>query len=382
MSETLTPPQRMDWPSVPEIIWNGQPYLYFCGTGYLGLQNDPRVLQAASDATQLGLHACTTRAGWGTTPYHTYVEDQLRDFTGFAEALYLPTGFGAVRAALQMLKATSSLPDFQFILKSMHPAGREAARDLLPEYPIEIGLDLEDLDDLPDGATVLLMADGVLPISGKSPDFSRIPGLLNRGMKITLIVDDAHGFGVLGNGGRGTLDAHNLTSVISKNGSCPLKKHPSLRIYYCGTLSKAAGGYGGFVASSDGFDRSAVPLYTGTTPLPNPIAAATARALTILTSEPEHLANLRRNITCFSDGLRSIGLTPPPENIPVWSVSFSDMESAQAVWQSLAGQGILCQIFPAYSDATGPCIRVALFASHTKTHITRLIDALSKAPII
>jgi 7-keto-8-aminopelargonate synthetase-like enzyme len=370
----------MTWPPVPEISWDGRPFLYFCGTGYLGLQTHGEVIEAGRRAMACGLHTATSRSGWGSTSDHEGIEKRLMDFTGYRECLYLPTGFLSVKTALDLLRPDVTDLCGVIMTANLHPAGREAVRstglpvrEIDPDFSQLEGKLFRDRDDRP----VIVVADGVFPISGAGPMWDRLEPILESGRPVILIVDDAHGFGVLGTHGLGSL---NHCGWIPGGPFEPAQcRFSNLRVFHCGTLSKAIGGYGGFVLTNDQVNRRDSCVYTGTTPSPAPVAAATRMALKIFTASPEIHQSLQNNISYFKKRMTECGIATGALPVPIWSRSFDDTAKALQFWRAMAGKGILCQYFPSYSDASRPSIRMALFATHKRSHIDRLVAAIQCA---
>lgn len=345
----------------------------------MGLQNHPSVLSALAGTRDLGLHPATTRAGWGTTQVHERVEILLRQWLGYPHILTVPSGYLSVRTALELHLGCHGMPDAVFAMDNLHSAGRHALLGVpVPVIPVQPDLS-NLLKSVHSGEfqRILLVADGVFPISGGSPHLETLCRNLPDNLEATLILDDAHGIGVTGSLGRGTLDRTGFTS--NKEPGRIQENFPHIRHYYCGTLSKALGGYGGFIATNEPIHPGHSAVYNGTTPLPTPIAAANAAAIECVMNDGRLLESLDGNRRRFFESLRAEGIEVPQDVAPIWSRVFEDMDSALHYWRRMEDRGVLCQLFPGYSDVARPCVRVALFATHLANHLDRLLTAVIAA---
>src|SRR5689334_11258290 len=213
---TSAPPAPTRWfmqsPPGAETVLNGRRYLYFDGTGYLGLQGHPDVIAAERAAVDLyGVHTATSRNGYGTAPPHDEVERRAAEFLGAEAALYLVTGYGvnfAIAAAL------SPVVDFCVMDETAHDCLREAARWLenLKSPPVkfrhrDVGHAAEMLrEHCRPGWRPLLMADGLFPMSGSISPLEEYVEVLKKYEGSMLLVDDAHGVAAVGESGKGSLE--------------------------------------------------------------------------------------------------------------------------------------------------------------------------------
>jgi glycine C-acetyltransferase/8-amino-7-oxononanoate synthase len=191
-------------------------------------------------------------------------------------------------------------------------------------------------------------------------------------------VDDAHGFGVLGESGRGTLEhcgldaAVNLTGEESADGAAPALLH-------CATLSKAAGGQGGFVAGSQRFIERArrSGYFAAATPPAAPVAAATARGLALMQEQPELRAQLRANVAHARASLRRSGLPVEDSPVPIIGLHPGDRHTMARIQQSMMQRGIAIAYIPHYSDTSSEgALRIAIFATHNTAMIDQMTEAL------
>jgi 8-amino-7-oxononanoate synthase len=361
--------QRFDGPPGPEVRIDDQPFLYFGGTGYLGIQSRPELAAAADLAfRRYGIHPATSRSGFGETHPLLEAEAAAAGFFGVDECWLLPTGW-AVGAAL--MDAHRSRVDRLFLDIDAHYALREAAR--ASGRPI---VDFDHLD--PDAlrsridATLLgnerpvVLTDGVFPVSGRIAPLDAYLDVLAGYDDPLLLVDDAHGVGVVGPDGHGTVAAFGLSR--------------DERVRFGGTASKALGGYGGLLP---GTTRRVEELkercrwFEGSTPLPTPIAAATAAALRIARDEPQLRAALGERTQRLRGGLRDLGLTVEDLPTPIVPLVLSDADAMRRLAIRLRQAGILVPYLPRYAGiGSDGALRIAVFATHTTEQIDRLLEVL------
>lgn len=222
---------------------------------------------------------------------------------------------------------------------------------------------------------MLVATDGVFPMSGAIAPLAAYADLLRDRPGAVLLVDDAHGLGVLGAHGRGALEHHGLWPPPA--GATP-------RVLLAATLSKALGGFGGLIAgSASDVDaaRRASHWFEGASAPPIPVAAAAAAALRIAQAEPALRDRLRSNAQRLRAGLHALGLDVDPD-APTPQVSFThrDAPAMSGLAERLRATGLLVPYFPSYSGL-GPAgaLRIAVFATHSDAHIDRLLAALRAA---
>jgi 7-keto-8-aminopelargonate synthetase-like enzyme len=228
-----------------------------------------------------------------------------------------------------------------------------------------------------------------------------------------VLVDDAHGAGVLGAAGRGTLDYFGLTAGLDGeepsigsgagrignpsygqrigNPSSPGADLPDglpirptgVQLFFSATLSKALGGFGGVLPLDHGLlerIRARSHHYQGASAPPVPVAAASAKALEIVRTRPELRSTLAQNVRAVKDGLRRLGLAIDDTPVPIVPLSLSTAENMQRIHRELAADGIMVPYLSAYSGlGPGGALRLAVFATHTPAMIAQLLDVLARA---
>jgi 7-keto-8-aminopelargonate synthetase-like enzyme len=358
----------MESPPGAETVLDGRPYLYFGGTGYFGLHGHPAVIRAGVRAFhRYGTHSATSRSGFGSNPSLLEVEARLREFFREDDAAYFGSGYFG---SLVLAQGLADRYDAVFVDEHAHFCIRDTASSPgKPVFPFR-HRDPEDLAKklkkrLKAGRRPFLLTDGVFPIYGRiAPVPEYAEAIAGYGGLIGL--DDAHGVGVLGANGRGTLEHFGM-------------KAPNL--YFAGTLSKAFGGYGGFVVGKKSFTgriRSAVGSYVGSTPTPTPIAAATAKGIEILLRHPEMRDRLRLNTASLKKGLRSLGIEADDTPVPVVAWSLRTEKEMRGIQKGLMRRGIAVPYLKYVGAPASGVLRVTVFSTHTAAQIRRLLEELAR----
>jgi 7-keto-8-aminopelargonate synthetase-like enzyme len=375
----------MQSPPGAETVIDGRRYTYFVGTGYLGLQGHPRVIRAAAEAAQqYGIGSATSRAGFGDTPPLLEVERLAANFFCSERAFYYVSGYLGNEILVRMIAAAV---DAVFVDEGSHYCVVEAAHLLGKPVHTFAHLNVDDLagklrKELPPGGRPLVMSDGVFAALGSIAPVTDYRQLLQKYPGSTLLVDDAHALGVLGENGRGTFEHAGLggeginVDLPGGDGS----DAPCLLM--CGTLSKAVGGFGGIVpANATIVDaiRNTSHYYEGASAMPVPVAAATAKALDIVLTQPELRARLHENVRALKAGFGRLGLQTNDTPVPIISLGIGDAANMQRIQRELAEREILIAYRATYSGL-GPegAIRIAVLATHTNQQIDHLLDEMAR----
>lgn len=381
----------MQGPPGPITVVDGRQYLYFAGTGYLGLQGRPEIVAASCEAAeQYGVGSATSRSrtGFGDTPPALLVERRAAAFFGSENSLYLPSGFLCPHVLLDALRETY---DVLFLDADCHSSISSAAGGM--GKPIVHFQHVNPADLLEKlcvhslgGLRPLVATDGVFSASGVLAPLADYCDILRAYPGAALLVDDAHGVGVLGKHGRGLLEHAGLhddqvnahDDGNNGTGGCEDGCGTRPRVYLCASLSKALGGYGGIIPGTYRFIewlRLHSPVYSGATPLPPAVAAATAKGIRIAACEPELRLRLLANAYALKTGLRGMGLAVDDGPAPIAAVCLESAQSMQQMQQDLASSGILIAYLARYPGVPARgALRIAVFATHTETMIDRLLD--------
>jgi glycine C-acetyltransferase/8-amino-7-oxononanoate synthase len=348
---------------------NGREVDYFCGTGYFGLQGHPELLHAVCEYTKkYGIGTATSRFGYGDNPVLLEVEEMAARFFGQEDALYFVSGYLGNAVLLQGLRDNY---DMIFIDEDSHYSVFDGAYTAQKPV-IRFGhLDAQGLSEklkqhLKPRQKPLLICDGVFPVSGEISPLADYISILDEYDDYLLCVDDAHATGVIGEHGKGTLEYFGLTRD---------------RTYTSYTLSKAVGGYGGIVAGKREFIaylRESSEIFHGASPVPTPAAAASVKGLKILTNQPELRRTLWENVAYAKQGLRELGFDIPDTPVPIICLHREDIDPKNVQSQLFeSGIAVLFAAGGSYSSVPeGGAIRIAIFSTHTREQIDRLVDTI------
>lgn len=353
-----------------ETIINGKPYLYFAGTGYYGLQGNPQVLQAASEALfKYGIASATSRGGYGNNPPTKLVEQLAARYFGTEDAFYYVSGYVGNSILADYLRDRF---DIAFVDQAAHYSVYDGLR--LAGRPIIqfAHCDAEDLEQklahyLSPGQRPLLMTDAIFPSLGRISPLPEYLRALQAYPGAILCTDDAHATGTIGAQGRGIFEYFELPSE-------------PVQLYFSTTLSKAIGGQGGVIVGSHDFIsdlKRNSHYYNGASQPSVPVAAATAKSLELVLEQPSIRENLWANVAYARKGIRALGLSIEESIVPIISLELDKAERMQAIQQGLFDRGIAIAYQRAYTGI-GPegLLRIAIFSTHTHAMIDRLIAEL------
>jgi 7-keto-8-aminopelargonate synthetase-like enzyme len=368
------PPRVIESPPGPYTVVDGRRYLYFMGTGYLGLQGHPQVIRAVcAAARQYGTGPATTRAGIGNTRPVLEVERRAAELFAAEDAFYFASGYAAGSI---LVAALAGRFDAVFIDELSHYSLLQAAAGAgRPLFRFRHA-DAEDLRAtlqarLQAGQRPLVMSDGVFSARGRIAPLADYHRLLQDYPGGSLLVDDAHAVGVLGPHGRGTLEYAGLGEEVNRD--APGR-------FLCGTLSKAIGGYGGILPGTHPLVeriKATSHWYDGASSPPPPLAAGTAKALELVLADPGLRRRLWENVARLKGGLRHMGLPADDTPAPVICLELGRGDNMRRMQRELQERGIWIAYMAAYSGL-GPegALRLAVFANHTTAMIEELLDHL------
>lgn len=348
----------------------------FCSNDYLGLAHEPRVASAMADAArQLGAGSGASHLISGHGAEHEALEQELAEFTGRERALVFSTGY---MANMGVLAALADRRDTLIADELNHASLIDAARLVRSSKNHryahgDANTAATLLDSLGPGAAaddagVFVITDGVFSMDG---DLAPLPALAAAAAKhqAWLVVDDAHGIGVVGKTGRGSceffgMDARSVQVLI-------------------GTFGKALGTFGAFVAGDADIIELLVQRarsYIYTTALPPAVAAATRTALKIVRDEPSRRERLQETIVQFREGARVRGLQLLDSTTPIQPLVLGSAEAALEASAELAAAGYrVTAIRPPTVPAGTSRLRITLSSAHTATQVDGLLAALEAA---
>ena len=359
----------LDSPPGAEIRLGDETLLSFCSNDYLGLANDPRIVTAfQAGAERYGVGAGASHLVSGHSRAHHALEEELADFVGAERALLFSTGY---MANLGVVGALVDRHDVVFEDRLNHASLIDAARLTRAKVMRYPHADVAHLAELlaRAGRPGLITTDAVFSMDG---DIAPLAGLRRLAMKYEarLLADDAHGIGVLGQTGRGTLEHLGL----------PLASP----LILMGTLGKAFGVFGAFVAGEAALIETLIQrarTYIYTTALPPAVAEAVRASLRIVRDEGWRRERLRALVMQFRAGAETLGLTLATSPTPIQPVILGAAATALAASRHLRARGILV---PAIRPPTVPegsaRLRITFSAAHEPAHVERLLQALAELP--
>jgi 7-keto-8-aminopelargonate synthetase-like enzyme len=368
----------MESPPGAHTIIDGRRYLYFAGTSYFALHGHPEVIEAGIAALRKhGVHSATSRAGFGTIAPVLEVERRAAEFFATDAAFYFPSGYSSNHILIQAL---ADKVDAVFVEDTAHFSVTEAAKvPGLPCHPFRS----HDPDDLARqlgrhlgaGARPLVMGDAIVPPTGALAPVPDYLSALSRSAPGVLLLDDAHGFGVLGEHGRGTFEHFDLwdqTNVV--------REDKGIALAAGGTTAKALGGFGGIIPGSVAFiaqARRASHYFDGGSAPAAAAAGSTAKALELIARDPSFRLRVRENAAQLREGLRALGLEVNDSPAAQAGVVIGDAANMQRLHAALKERDILVPYVGAYSGI-GPegLMRFAVSSAHTPDMIAHLLDTL------
>ena len=357
----------LDSPQGARVRVDGRELVNFSSNDYLGLANDPRLREAAHRAIDaFGTGAGASALVSGHMRVHHEAEQRFAEFSRLPRALLFGSGYAA---NLGILAALGDRDTHIFSDELNHAClidGARLSRAHVSVYPHA------DLGSLAEGlaasksAVKIVATDAVFSMDGDVAPVPQLVELCER-HDAWLVLDDAHGVGVLGSSGRGTLEHFNVRSA---------------RIVYMATLGKALGGYGAFVASEPEtiewlVQRARTYIYS--TALPPMAAAVAIQALELVAADTSLLASLRARIADFQRAATKSGLVRAATPTAIQPIVLGSAQGALDASAGLAERGFLV---PAIRPPTVPegtsRLRVSLSAAHTRADVEALVGALAQ----
>ncbi|MBO0369426.1 8-amino-7-oxononanoate synthase [Pseudomonas shirazensis] len=350
----------------PQVVVDGQPLLAFCNNDYLGLANHPEVIAAwRAGAERWGVGGGASHLVIGHSTPHHQLEEALAELTGRPRALLFSTGYMANLGAITALvgQGDTVLQD-----RLNHASLLDGGLLSGARFNRYLHNDVQSLASRLQRATgnTLVVTDGVFSMDG---DLADLPALAAtaRAANAWLMVDDAHGLGTLGANGGGIVEHFGLG----------LEQVPVL----IGTLGKACGTAGAFVAGSDDLIEALVQFarpYIYTTSQPPALACATLKSLQLLRDESWRREQLAALIRQFREGAEQIGLQLMDSQTPIQPILIGDSGRAVRLSQMLRERGLLVTaIRPPTVPAGSARLRVTLSAAHTEAQVQLLLNALA-----
>ncbi len=361
----MTTPEPLQQINRTWVRYQRRTLSYFSGCDYFRLASHPAVLKAAHDGlNKFGLNVSASRLTTGNHSLYQALEKQLADFFDAEDALLVASGYGSSLVAAQALAG-----DFSHALVDAraHPALLDAAN--LLDCPV-LRFEHRDPDDFTRAlsrcgraARPMVLTDGMFSHDGSvAPLQAYLERLPKDGL---ILVDDAHGAGVLGKTGQGSLEAEGVSRR---------------RIVQCLTLSKAFGAYGGAILGTRALRKKILGrsrMLIGSTPLPLPLASAALQAVKILRTDKSLRRRLLHNADYVKSALRQAGLALPETPGPIVPLHLPGETEVAALRQKL----LAAKIYPPFIQYPGgPAngyFRFVIASEHTRSQLDNLLGVLT-----
>ena len=353
----------------PRVVIEGKTLLNFAGNDYLGLAQHPALRAAlVRGATEWGVGATASHLLGGHRREHERLERKLAEWTGRDRALLFSTGYMANLAVIgTLLREDDVCVQDKLDHACLIDGARLAGCDLKRYLHGDVDSARRQLQAQPDSAA-LLATDGVFSMDGDMAPLAAL-ATLSKEENAVLYVDDAHGIGVIGDDGCGSVRAAGLTQT-----DAPL---------LMATFGKALGTSGAFVAGAadviDALAQFARP-YIYTTAMPPALAAATGAAIDIARFETWRRDKLRTLIAHFRDGAQRRGIALLASATPIQPVMIGDAAQAMALSRALENSGFYAPAIRPPTVAEGAArLRITLTAAHAESDLEALLDAIAQA---
>lgn len=351
-----------------EVIMEGKRRIMLGSNNYLGLTVQPEIIEAAKQALdQYGTGCSGSRFLNGTLKLHLTLEEELADFVGKEAAMTFSTGF---QSNLGIISALVSRQDYMVCDKENHASIYDACRlsyGKMVRYNHNDMASLEKcLKAIPESAGILIITDGVFSMSGDICKLDEIVALAKKyGARV--MVDDAHGFGVLGNCGRGTADYFGLTDQVD---------------IIMSTFSKSLASLGGFMAADAqviDYARHVSRPFIFSASIPPSNAAAALAALRLLREHPELPKRLAALADYMRAGLTARGIAIRESATPIIPIYTYDAMRTLRINRRLYEEGVYVNCVLPPATPQGECLlRTSLMATHTEALLDEAMDIIAR----
>jgi glycine C-acetyltransferase/8-amino-7-oxononanoate synthase len=359
--------RTIEGPQGPRVRLDGADVLLLCSNNYLGLADHPRVRQAAAEAAErFGAGAGGSRLISGSMSLHRKLEQRLAEFKGSQAALLFGSGYLANTGVVAALAGRDQVV---FSDELNHASIIDGCRLSRAETFVYRHCDLEHLEwglQQAGDRSTLIVTDGVFSMDGDVAPLGELAEIARR-HRCTLVVDDAHGTGALGPGGRGSVAAAGLAGEV----------------IVVGTLGKALGGYGAYVCAPaqtvELLVNAARPFIYSTAP-PPPSVGAALEALSLLSDRPGLVEHLRRNAATLRESLSAEGLEVGRSRSQIIPVVVGDARRATALCERTLEGGVFAQAIrpPTVPDGTSR-LRLTVMANHRDDELRAAARVIGRA---
>lgn len=351
-----------------EVLMNGKKVLMFGSNSYMGLTNHPKVIEAAVEATRkYGTGMAGSPFLNGTLDIHKELEAKLADYIGKEDVMIYSSGF---EVNLGVVSTLTGKEDYIILDEQDHASIIEGRRLAISNYLKYRHNDMKSLEaqlkKCDPQKVKLIVTDSVFSMEG---DVANVPEIvrLAKEYNASVMVDEAHGLGVFGNGGRGVVNHFGLTDDVD---------------LIMGTFSKSLASLGGFIATDKeitNYLRHHSRSYIFTASITPASTAAASAALDIIIAEPERQEHLWKITNYALENFRAMGCEIGHTSTPIIPIFIRDDYKTFRVTRDLLDEGVF--VNPVVTPAVAPqdtLIRYSLMATHTKEQVTRSLEAIEK----
>jgi len=352
----------------PKTTFDHRSVVNLSSNNYLGLTTHPRLRDAAIAATRkYGVGTGSVRTIAGTMDIHMELERRLADFKKTEAVVVFQSGFTANAGTVSSVLGKDDVVISDELNHASIIDGCRLSRAAIKVFPHkDVGAARKILQSLPAAQRKLLITDGVFSMDG---DLGPLPALCNLAEEFgcIMMVDDAHASGVFGKNGRGTVDHFGMHGRVD---------------IQVGTLSKAVGVLGGYVAGTRAlieylYHRARPFLFS--TSHPPAVAAACIAAIDVLMDEPQLIERLWDNTRFFQSGLKQLGFDTGASEGPITPVIVGDGALAMTLSDQLFQAGVFAQGLAFPTVAVGKArVRTIVTATHTRDELQFALDAFDK----
>ena len=351
-----------------QLAVEGRSLHNFCSNDYLGLASHPDIARAFKQGIDhYGVGSGASHLISGHCKAHQLLEDQLAEFTNRPRALLFSSGYAANLGVINALVGRTDLVLEDYLNHASLLDGGLLSGAKFRRFKHCDRHDLQDKLAKLDGARKLVVTDGVFSMDGDRAPLEDLADI-SANHNAWLMVDDAHGFGVLGANGGGLVEHLNLS----------LDQVPILM----GTLGKAFGTYGAFVAGSEALIETLIQFarsYIYTTALPPAVAVASSASLQLLQSQQWRRDKLNKLISRFRSGVSQIGLKLMESETAIQPILIEDNQQVLAIGEQLRNFGFMVGTIRPPTVPVGQArIRITLSAGHSEQQVDALVDALDQ----
>ncbi len=351
-----------------EVIMEGKRRIMLGSNNYLGLTVHPDIIDAGVRALQQYGSGCSgSRFLNGTLQMHLELEAELADFLGKESAVTFSTGF---QSNLGIISALVGRNDYVICDRENHASIYDGCRLSFGKMLRYKHNDMEDLErilqHIPESSGKLIVTDGVFSMGG---DIANLPKIVSLAKKYgaRTMVDDAHGLGVIGNGGRGTADYFHLTDEVD---------------ILMGTFSKSLASLGGYMAADDTvveYVRHMSRPFIFSASIPPSNCASALAALRYLRAHPERVARLSQISQYVREGMNKRGISIRPSETPIVPIYTHTVKDTLVIAKELYDAGVYVNpVLPPATPPTDCLLRTSYMATHTEPILDEAMDIIAQ----